>query len=108
MKEYEEKMLQKRRVEPRFWLTLMLLTGILFGAAYGLESHYLAQQDRDIARLYEQREQIANQNAALERKIAFTKTDEYIERTARAELGLLKPGEVRFVAGTTAAVADGQ
>ncbi len=37
-------------------------------------------------------------NAALERKIAFTKTDE-VERVARDQLGLLKKNEVRYVSG---------
>ncbi len=43
--------------------------------------------------------QALNENAALQRKIAFAKTSEYVERVAREQLGLLKKNEVRFVAG---------
>ena len=33
----------------------------------------------------------------LEKEIEFVQTDEYVERAARDELGLIMPGEVRYV-----------
>lgn len=94
---------QKKLVKPRFWLLMMAVLVLVFVGFYTSQSGYMARQQAQIALLEAQRDEIVAENAMLERKIAFSKTDEYIERTAREDLGLLKPGEVRFVAGV-----DGQ
>ena len=89
----------KRRIQPRFWIGMALVAAIVFALVHMVEQRHIVAQQREIDRLIAERDVIVAENAALERKIAFSKTDEYIERTARTDLGLLKPGEVRFVAG---------
>lgn len=101
-------MARKKRIKPRFWFLMMAVMLLAFGVVYLTEARYMDGQRAHIAQLTEERNQIMAENAAIERKIAFSKTDEYIERTARSELGLLKPGEVRFVAGSEAITANGQ
>jgi len=61
----------------------------------------LARQVRELER---QAESIRVENQRLEREIEFAKSDEYIIRVAREELGLVWPNEVAYApppAGTT-------
>ncbi len=105
---WSEIMARKKRIKPRFWFMMMVVMLIAFGVVYLTEANYMEGQRANIAKLTQERNQLLAENATIERKIAFSKTDEYIERTARSELGLLKPGEVRFVAGSEASTANGQ
>ncbi|MDL2206096.1 septum formation initiator family protein [Eubacteriales bacterium OttesenSCG-928-N13] len=92
-------MTRKRTVKPRFWLMLMGILLVVFLGVYVSQTSYMNHQDDQIAQLQQQRDDAANENAELERKINFSKTDAYVERVAREEFGLIKPGEIRFVAG---------
>lgn len=100
---------RKRNVKPRFWVMMMAILLVVFCGVYVSQAGYMGQQQAQIAQLEIQRDAVMAENAGLERKISFSKTNEFIERTAREELGLLKPGEIRFVAGANQAVGtDGQ
>lgn len=90
---------RKKTVKPRFWLLLIAVMLVVFGSVYISQAQYLSMQAQHIAALEEEKNRALDENAALERKIAFTKTDEYVERVARDQLGLLKKNEVRFVSG---------
>lgn len=88
----------KRSVKPRFWLYMMAALVIVFFCVYFSQGDYLLKQNSYITALEAERDQLALNNSELERKIEFSKTDEYIERVARDDLGLVMPGQVRFVA----------
>ncbi len=90
---------RKKMVKPRFWLLMMFILIMVFGGVYVTQGQYLATQAQAIQALEEEKNSAQDENAALQRKIAFTKTNEYVERVARDQLGLLKKNEVRFVAG---------
>ncbi len=90
---------RKRYVKPRFWLMLMMVLACVFCCVFASQGQFMAQQAAQIEQLEALKDTALAENANLERKIDFAKTDEYIERVAREELGLLKPGEVRFVTG---------
>lgn len=98
-------MSKKRNVKPRFYLLLMMVLLAVFLGVYLSQSGFMSRRAEQIAQLEAQRNLAEQQNAELERKIAFSKTDEYVERVAREELGLLKPGEIRYVPGTEAGIA---
>ncbi len=91
-------MSKKKTVKPRFWLLMIAVLAIVFSGVYISQGQYLATQAQSVQALEQQKTQALNENAALERKIAFAKTNEYVERVARDQLGLLKKNEVRFVA----------
>lgn len=101
-------MAQRKRIKPRFWVLMMAVMLFVFGMVYITESRYMDNQRAQIALLTQQRDEIVAENAALERKIAFSMTDEYIERAARTNFGLLKPGEVRFVADSGATITNAE
>jgi len=90
---------RKKTVKPRFWLLLIAVLLVVFGSVYISQAQYLSMQAQHIEALVEEKNRALDENAALERKIAFAKTDEYVERVARDQLGLLKKNEVRFVSG---------
>jgi cell division protein FtsB len=89
---------RKKTVKPRFWLLMIAVMVMVFGGVYVSQGQYLATQAQHIEALEAEKSQALDENAALERKIAFTKTSEYVARVARDQLGLLKKNEVRFVA----------
>ena len=57
-----------------------------------------------IGELTEQRAGLMADNANLESQLAYVQTDEFILRTARDQLGLIMPGEIRYVADYATAV----
>ena len=92
-------MSRKKTVKPRFWLLMMAVLALVFVGVYVSQGQYLTTQAESIQALEQKKAQALDENAALERKIAFAKTSEYVERVAREQLGLLKKNEVRFVSG---------
>lgn len=90
-------MAQRRTVKPRFWLYMMAALVIVFFCVYTSQGNYLVRQAAHLDALEAERDGRLLVNSELERKIEFAKTDEYIERVAREELGLVMPGQVRYV-----------
>lgn len=85
-------------VKPRFWVILMAALTMVFGCVYISQGQYIQRQEDRIAQLRQESAQLLYENQMLERKIAFSKTDEYVERVAHNQLGLLREDEIRFVA----------
>lgn len=85
-----------KRVKPRFWLLMMSLVLIVFFALYTAQEKVIATQASQIEELRQQKEEMEIEIASAERKLAFSKSDEYIERTARG-WGMIKEGEVLYV-----------
>lgn len=77
-------------------LVLFLLLG--YGVTYFRQQHTMGQAQARIDELEAQLEDMRLTAAALEGDLAFSKTDAYIERLAREELGYVKHGEIKFIA----------
>ena len=84
------------RINKKFWLCLMLILLLGFAFVYRMESDCIREQTARIAELNAQKTVKVEENAKLERKIAFSKTDDYVDRMARSELGMIGEGEIRF------------
>ena len=85
-----------RFVKPRFWVFLLGALAITCTVVYASQRRYMDRQADTIAALEAERASLFDENAALQRKIDFTYTDEFIEREARSKLGLVKEGEILF------------
>ena len=89
--------MHRYHVAPRFYVILIVLMLVMFsvsfGVSYGRLQDEIAQLDAAKA------EQIAltAEIAALRQEYTDIQTDEYIERIARDDLGMLYPGEIRYV-----------
>ena len=67
---------------------------------FALAAQYLRTYDlgREAARLERRKQELLIQNATLYAEIRRLRTDDrYIERLAREQLGMVKPGEIEFV-----------
>lgn len=86
-------------------LVLFLLAG--YGVTYFRQQRTINQAQARIDELNATLEDMRLTAAALESDLEFSKTDAYIERLAREELGYVKQGEIKFVAEESDA-QDGQ
>lgn len=89
----------RRRVKPRFWLFIIGITLAVFLASFAAMNHRYAQGSARLRQVIEQRDALQLQVNDMSDRLAFAKTDDYIIRIARDELGMLMPGEIRYVNG---------
>ena len=89
----------RRRVKPRFWVFMIAVTLLVFLASFAVMRVRFAQGARRLAHAEAARDEVAIQVNLLSDQLAFARTDDYVVRTARDELGMIMPGEVRYVNG---------
>jgi cell division protein FtsL len=87
-----------RRALPR-WLGPLVAVVALAGAGVTFGSAYWGtyQLRREAARLARERDALVRQNAQLREEIRLLQRPEYIERLAREQLGLVRPGEIAVI-----------
>lgn len=90
-------MARRYQVKPRFWLTLSVTAALVFSVSFLVTRARLEAQAVRVQERIAERDQIVREIGELENEIDFVQTDEYVERAARDELGLIMPGEVRYV-----------
>ena len=90
-------MVGKYHIKPRFWLMLSLTAALVFSVSFLVARNRLDAAAAEVAALEAQRDQLVREIGTLQDEINCAQTDEYIERAARDELGLIMPGEVRYV-----------
>ncbi|HIS02845.1 MAG TPA: septum formation initiator family protein [Candidatus Pullichristensenella avicola] len=90
-------MARRYQVKPRFWLTLSVTAALVFSVSFLVTRARLEAQAARVQERIAERDQIVREIGELENEIDFVQTDEYVERAARDELGLIMPGEVRYV-----------
>jgi cell division protein FtsB len=80
------------------WVLAILLLGALALTVSGiLPFRQLVAQQHQIDRAGSQLEALTNENERLENEIAALQTDGEVERIARDQYGLVRPGEVGYV-----------
>ena len=72
-------------------LSLFLAVGVVYFQTS------LRQGAARLAARTAQRDALVSEVGALQQAVEFAQTDAYVERTARDELGLIMPGEIRYV-----------
>ena len=85
------------RIRPRFCLILIGVMLAVFSISLGLSSRDLAAGAQRLAQVQAERDALADELESLSAELAYAQTDEYIERVARDELGMMRPGEIRYV-----------
>lgn len=86
-----------RRI-PRWILSLAVL-GLLGAVVFAFGTSFLQvyRLKREAARLVQLKQDLIEQNAQLREEIKLLHTPGYIERIAREQLGLVKPGEIALL-----------
>ena len=95
----EVRRVMRRRVKPRFWLIMIALTLIVSAASFAVMNRRFAQGEQRLKKVQAERDALILQVDALSDKLEFAQTDDYVIRIARDELGMIMPGEVRYVNG---------
>ncbi len=82
-----------RWVGPIAALAILLVLGVALGGAYW-DGYRLRREAAEMAR---ERDLLRRQNTQLREEIRLLNTPEYIERIAREQLGLVRPGEIAIM-----------
>ena len=85
------------RIQPRFWLFIIVLMLLCFGASSAVAQYRYAQVSDHLNALKREKVTLTDQISALNTKLSYVRTDAYVERVARDELNMLLPGEIRYV-----------
>ncbi len=89
----------RRRVTPKFWLLVIAVTVLVFGISFVVLQARYSQGQRLLAQVEKSRNELFLKVDELSDQLDYAKTDEYVMRTARDELGMIMPEEVRYVNG---------
>lgn len=89
----------RRRATPKFWVFVIVTTLVIFSASFGVLRFRCNQSARQLAQVRAYRNELALQVKDLSDRLDYALTDDYIIRVARDELGMIMPGEVRYVNG---------
>jgi cell division protein FtsL len=83
------------RTLPR-WLKVLVAAIVLAAVLVVFAIRYLEvyRLDREAARLAELKRSLQEQNAVLREEMKLLHTPEYVEKVAREQLGLVRPGEI--------------
>lgn len=91
------RVLNKRKLKRLFALIVCVYAIGMITSIIVRQESMLANQREQYESIHKQIEQVRLENEDLQRKIEFAKTDSYIERIARDQLGYVKEGEIKFV-----------
>lgn len=86
---------RKKKLRVGVLLIYVLIFWIVFVFGKGFFRNYLLH--RKIAQLNHEIQAVRMRNEQIRQDIARFNSPEYIERVAREELGLVKPGEIKYI-----------
>ena len=90
--------MQRRvRVQPRFYAFLIVVMLLCFLASFIVSQAQYARAADRFAVLNRERAALATRINELRQRLDYVRTDAYVERVARDELGMLRKGEIRYV-----------
>lgn len=89
--------MQIRRAQPRFFLLLALIAALVFAAGTGMVNMRMRQDARRLAEVRREQQALVDEISRLEQEIQYVQTDDYVKNAARDELGLIMPGEIRYM-----------
>lgn len=89
--------MRRHVIRPRFYVFLCLLIVIFFGVGLLISGARLRNERAYLRTAVERRDQAAAEMSSLRSELEYAHTDEYVERSARDRLGMMYPGEYRYV-----------
>ena len=85
------------KIKPRFCVFLIAVMLMVFSVSFAVTCRDLRAGRERLAQLQAEHTAMQAELQQLREELAFTETDEYVERVARDELGLMMPGEIRYM-----------
>ena len=89
--------MRRYHISPKFYLIVICFMLVVFGTSFGVSYSRLMDEAASLNTAKAEKASLTAEIQALNQEFANLKTDEYIERLARDELGMLYPGEIRYV-----------
>lgn len=86
---------KKRKLEP--WMIVLLILAVWIGFNFSRNAFNNYQLKKEISSLQRRLEVLELRGLELEKEIANWQSPENVERVAREELGLVKPGEIMYI-----------
>ncbi len=87
----------RRRTTPKFWAFMIVLTIVVFGISFAVMEHRYEQGLLQLKQVRAYRDQLTLDVQDLKNQLEYAQTDDYVMRAARDQLGMIMPGEVRYV-----------
>lgn len=87
------------KTKPRFWLIAIAIMLCVFSVSIAAAQHDLRLGARQLEAANAEYAQLESEVESLRQKLDYVQTDDYIIQVARDELGLVMPGEIRYVSG---------
>lgn len=85
------------RIRPRFCAMLIAVMLLVFGISIGLSFRELHLGRQRLAEVNADHAALQQELGILRKELEYTQSDDYVERVARSELGLVLPGEIRYI-----------
>ena len=87
----------RRRVRPKRWVIILCVLVLWIGFNFARNAYRNYRLRVEIESLQREIAALELRNKQLEEEIANWQSPEYVERAAREELGLVKPGETVYI-----------
>ena len=85
------------QIQPRFWKMIIVASVLVFGAVIARNLITARQAQAELVQARAQRDELSATVIALREELDYVQTDAFVESVARSELGLIRPGEIRYV-----------
>ena len=90
-------MQRKINVRPRFWVFVIVVMLICFGTSYAVTQLRYGQVTDHVNALNREKVGLIDRISELSSQLNYVRTDDSVERVARDELNMIRPGEIRYV-----------
>ena len=94
---YRGRLRERSRIPRWMVLATACVIGVSVFGAFGSTLLQVYRLEREVAQLAQHQRDLEEQNAQLRTEIQALHTPEYVEKLAREQLGLVKPGEIAFL-----------
>lgn len=85
------------RLTPRFWAIVGLAFFVYMTVSYVTGYIHIWKIKQEIRQIEEEISRAEARNEALREELSYLQSDAYVERVAREELGLVRPGETAVI-----------
>jgi len=85
-------------ISPRFYVYVCLALLVFFGISFAVSYARLTSEADALDDAFARRAAVSVEISELQAQLDYAATPEYVERAARDRLGMLYPGEYRYVA----------
>lgn len=89
--------MRRYSIKPRFYIFVCILLAAFFGCGFAVSQARLGAEMAALDEAMARRAALSAEIGALQEELDYAGTQEYVERAARDKLGMLYPGEYRYV-----------